>query len=85
MNFLRRNPAALIPLAIVAVGLLRYWGAGAIRIGVGPQRIITAMAAGSIVGAALGGLGVAYAPASSLKVSLGCVLLAAAWRTAPAT
>ena len=76
------SASIMISLGIVAVGLLRYWRAGAIRIGGGPQRIITAMAAGSIVGATLGGLGVAYAPASFLKVFLGCVLLAAAWKTA---
>lgn len=76
------SASIMISLGIVAVGLLRYWRAGAIRIGGGPQRITTAMAAGSIVGATLGGLGVAYAPASFLKVFLGCVLLAAAWKTA---
>jgi len=44
--------------------------------------ITTAMAAGSIIGATLGGLAVAYAPVAFLKVLLGCVLLAAAGKTA---
>ena len=39
------------------------------------------MAVGSIVGATLGGLGVAYAPVAFLKVLLGCVLLATAAKT----
>ena len=51
------------------------------RIGVA-QGITTAMAAGSIIGATLGGLAVAYAPVAFLKVLLGCVLLAAAGKTA---
>ena len=41
----------------------------------------TAMAAGSILGAILGGLAVAYAPLAWLKVLLGCALLAAAGKT----
>jgi uncharacterized membrane protein YfcA len=36
---------------------------------------------GSIVGATIGGLAVAYAPVAFLKVMLGCVLLAAAVKT----
>jgi uncharacterized membrane protein YfcA len=40
------------------------------------------MAAGSIIGATLGGLAVAYAPVAFLKVLLGCVLLATAGKTA---
>jgi uncharacterized membrane protein YfcA len=39
------------------------------------------MSAGSIVGAVLGGLAVAYAPIVFLKVLLGCVLIAAATKT----
>ena len=39
------------------------------------------MAAGSIIGATLGGLAVAYAPVVFLKIFLGCVLLAAAGKT----
>jgi len=49
--------------------------------GRGAQRIATAMALGSMIGAVLGGLAVAYAPVAFLKVLLGCVLLAAAAKT----
>jgi uncharacterized membrane protein YfcA len=49
--------------------------------GRGAQRITTAMAIGSIIGATLGGLAVAYAPVAFLKVLLGSVLLAAAAKT----
>lgn len=76
------SASIMISIGVVMVGLWRYWRAGAISVGGGPQRIITAMAAGSIVGAMLGGLCVAYAPAAFLKVFLGCVLLAVAWKTA---
>jgi uncharacterized membrane protein YfcA len=72
------SASILISLGIVVIGLWRYWHAGAIPMGRGAQRIATAMAAGSIVGAVLGGLAVAYAPVAFLKVLLGCVLLAAA-------
>jgi uncharacterized membrane protein YfcA len=75
------SASILISLGIVGVGLWRYWHAGAIPMGRGAQRIATAMAAGSIVGAVLGGLAVAYAPVAFLKVLLGCVLLAAAAKT----
>ena len=39
------------------------------------------MSAGPILGATLGGLAVAYAPVQFLKLSLGCVLIAAAGKT----
>jgi uncharacterized membrane protein YfcA len=45
------------------------------------KRIASAMSAGSIIGAALGGLAVAYAPAVFLKVILGCLLIATAAKT----
>ena len=38
------------------------------------------MAAGTVVGSALGGLLVVYAPAGAIKLLLGCVLIAAALR-----
>jgi uncharacterized membrane protein YfcA len=72
------SASILISLGVVSIGLWRYWRADAIPTGSGPQRITTAMAAGSIVGATLGGLAVAYAPVAFLKVLLGGVLLAAA-------
>jgi uncharacterized protein len=76
------SASILISLGVVSVGLWRYWRADAIPRGRGPQRITAAMAAGSIVGATLGGLAVAYAPVVFLKVLLGCVLVAAAVKTA---
>ena len=39
------------------------------------------MSVGSIFGATLGGLAIAYAPVGLLKVFLGCVLIAAAAKT----
>jgi uncharacterized protein len=76
------SASILISLGVASSGLWRYWRADAIPCGRGPQRITTAMAAGSIIGATLGGLAVAYAPVAFLKVLLGCVLLAAASKTA---
>jgi uncharacterized protein len=76
------SASILISLGVVSVGLWRYWRADAIPWGRGPQRITSAMAAGSIIGATLGGLAVAYAPVPFLKVLLGCVLLGAAGKTA---
>jgi uncharacterized membrane protein YfcA len=74
----------VISVWVVSSGLFRYWRMNAIPTGRGAQRITTAMAAGSILGAILGGLAVAYAPVTALKVQLGCVLLAAAAKTATA-
>ena len=56
------SASILISLGVVSMGLWRYWRAKAIPTGRGAQRITTAMALGSIIGAALGGLAVAYAP-----------------------
>jgi uncharacterized membrane protein YfcA len=76
------SASILILVGVVLVGLWRYWRVDAIPWRRGAQRITTAMAAGSIIGATLGGLAVAYAPVAFLKVLLGCVLLAAAGKTA---
>jgi uncharacterized membrane protein YfcA len=75
------SASILISLGIVGIGLWRYWRAEALPMGRGAQRIATAMALGSMIGAVLGGLAVAYAPVAFLKVLLGCVLLAAAAKT----
>jgi uncharacterized membrane protein YfcA len=74
----------IISVWVVSSGLFRYWRMNAIPVGRGAQRITAAMAAGSILGAFLGGLAVAYAPVTVLKALLGCVLLAAAAKTATA-
>ena len=75
------SASILISLGIVGIGLWRYWRADALPMGRGAQRIATAMAAGSMIGAVLGGLAVAYAPVAFLKMLLGGVLLAAAAKT----
>lgn len=72
----------LISLAIVSTGLWRYYRAGRLPLGPGPQRIVTSMSAGSLIGAAIGAAAVTAAPTAILKVILGCVLLVAAAKTA---
>ena len=76
------SASILISVGVVSIGLWRYLRADALPTGHGAQRITMAMAAGSIIGATIGGLAVAYAPGTFLKVLLGCVLLAAAAKTA---
>src|SRR5204863_499869 len=61
------SASILISLGVVSIGLWRFWRADAIPMGRGAHRITTAMAAGSIIGATLGGLAVAYAPVTFLK------------------
>jgi uncharacterized membrane protein YfcA len=75
------SASILISLGIVLMGLWRYWRSNAIPQGRGIQRITFAMSAGSILGATLGGLAVAYAPVAFLKVFLGCTLIVAAVKT----
>src|SRR5438067_13827156 len=75
------SASIVISLGIVGVGLWRFWQAGALPAWRGARRITTAMALGSILGAMLGGLAVAYAPVAFLKLLLGAVLLAAAAKT----
>jgi uncharacterized membrane protein YfcA len=75
------SASIFISLGIVSTGLWRYWRADTIPTWQGARRITTAMTAGSIIGATLGGLAVAYAPVAFLKVLLGCVLMAAAGKT----
>jgi uncharacterized membrane protein YfcA len=74
----------VVSVWVVSSGLFRYWRLNAIPTGQGAQRITMAMAAGSILGALLGGLAVACAPVTALKAVLGCILLAAAAKTATA-
>jgi uncharacterized membrane protein YfcA len=54
----------------------------AIETGRGPKRIVSAMTAGSLIGAALGGLAVGFAPVDFIKVVLGVVLIVAAAKVA---
>ena len=72
----------LISLAIVGTGLWRYHKAGALQMTGGAQRITLSMSAGSLIGAALGGLAVAFAPTAFLKLLLGVVLIVAAAKIA---
>ena len=72
------SASILVSLTVVAVGVWRYWRIDAIPQGQGVQRIVGAMGAGSVIGAGLGGLAVAYAPVQALKLLLGVVLLTAA-------
>lgn len=71
----------IISLFIVAAGVWRYHRAGTLPMRGGPQRITVAMIGGSLVGAAIGGLAVAFAPTSFLKGLLGAVLIVAAVKT----
>ena len=48
----------------------------------GARRIVSAMSAGSLIGAALGGLAVAFAPVAAIKTVLGFVPIAAAAKVA---
>jgi len=75
------SASILISLGIVLMGLWRYWRSNAIPQGRGVQRITFAMSAGSIVGATVGGLPVAYEPVTFLKVFLGSTLIVAAVKT----
>jgi hypothetical protein len=72
------SASILISLGVVLTGVWRYWRAEAVPTWPGARSITTAMCAGSVVGATLGVLAVAYAPVAFLKVLLGWVLLAAA-------
>jgi uncharacterized membrane protein YfcA len=75
------SASILISLGVVSSGLWRYWRVAAIPTWRGAQRITAAMALGSIIGATLGGLGVAYAPVGFLKALLGCLLLVVSAKT----
>ena len=76
------SASIVISVFVVASGLLQYWRLGAIETGLGPKRIVSAMSAGSLIGAALGGLAVGFAPVGFVKVVLGVVLIAAAAKVA---
>jgi uncharacterized membrane protein YfcA len=66
-------------------GLWRYRQAGALPMTGAPRRIAISMSAGSLIGAVLGGMAVAVAPAIFLKVVLGAVLIFAAIKTVART
>jgi uncharacterized membrane protein YfcA len=72
----------VISVCVVTSGLWRYWRLGAIETRLGARRIVSAMSAGSLIGAALGGIAVGFAPVGAIKAILGCVLIAAAAKVA---
>jgi uncharacterized protein len=72
----------VISVCVVTSGLWRYWRLGAIEMRLGARRIVSAMSAGSLVGAALGGIAVGFAPVVAVKALLGCILIAAAAKVA---
>jgi uncharacterized membrane protein YfcA len=72
----------VVSVFVVTSGLLRYWRLGAIEARLGPRRIVSAMSAGSLIGATLGGLVVGVAPVAAIKAILGFVLIAAGVKVA---
>jgi uncharacterized membrane protein YfcA len=72
----------LISVCVVTSGLWRYWRLGAIETRLAARRILSAMSAGSLIGAALGGMAVGFAPVAAIKATLGFVLIAAATKVA---
>src|SRR5262249_12816564 len=68
----------VISICVVTSGLWRYWRLGTIETRLGARRIVSAMSAGSLIGAALGGIAVGFAPGVVIKDLLGCGFIAAA-------
>ena len=72
----------VISVCVVTSGLWRFWRSGAMETRLGARRIVAAMSVGSLIGAALGGMAVGFAPVGAIKVILGLVLIAAAAKVA---
>jgi uncharacterized protein len=72
----------VISVCVVTSGLWRYWRSGTMETRLGARRIVSAMSVGSLIGAALGGLAVGFAPVVVIKTELGFVLIAAAAKVA---
>src|SRR5262249_55784710 len=72
----------VISVCIVTSGLWRYWRSGVMETRLGARGIVSAMSAGSLIGAALGGLAVGFAPVTAIKTILGFVLIVAAAKVA---
>ena len=70
----------LVSLPTVGVGIARYARRGAYQDRTALRETVAPMAAGSVVGAVLGGLLVGIVPASALKVGLGLILIVSAVR-----
>jgi len=72
----------VVSICVVTSGLWRYWRSGAMETRLGARRIVSAMSAGSLIGAALGGVAVGFTPVGAIKAVLGFVLIAAAAKVA---
>src|SRR6516162_992250 len=72
----------VVSVCVVTSGLWRYWQSGAMETRLGARRIVSAMSAGSLIGAALGGMAVGVAPVGAIKAVLGFVLITAAAKVA---
>lgn len=72
----------VISICVVTSGLWRFWRSGAMETKLGARRIVSAMSAGSLIGAVLGGMAVGFAPVGAIKAVLGFVLIAAAAKVA---
>ena len=72
----------VISVCVVTSGLWRYWRSGAMETKLGARRIVSAMSAGSLFGAALGGIAVGFAPVGAIKAVLGFALIAASAKIA---
>lgn len=70
----------LISIPTMLVGLARHRARGAFQDVRAAGRVVLPMAAGTVVGSAVGGLLVTYAPAGAVKLLLGCVLIGSALR-----
>jgi uncharacterized protein len=70
----------LISIPTMLVGLARHRARGAFQGMHDMGRVVLPMAAGTVLGSAVGGLLVVYVPAGSVKLALGCVLIASALR-----
>jgi uncharacterized protein len=70
----------LISMPTMLVGLAQHPASGAFQDVRDIGRVVLPMAAGTVVGSGVGGLLVVYAPASGVKLLLGCVLIGSALR-----
>lgn len=70
----------LISVPTMLVGLARHRARGAFLNVRDIGRVVLSMAAGTVIGSAIGGLLVGYVPAGAVKLLLGCVLIGSALR-----